>query len=212
MRLRNVKNKEEIMNSSSYLVLEAKTYCGSWSKLFGNNNPIYIEIGMGKGNFIIENSLRYKNINFIGIEKYDSVISRALQKIPEGIENLKIIRMNALEIDEVFNHEIDLIYLNFSDPWPKKRWHKRRLTSEIFLKKYDNIFKSVKKIVQKTDNQELFEYSIESLSNYGYKLSKVSLDLHKLDEKDNIMTEYEEKFTKKGLPIYRLIASKDDVN
>ena len=167
---------------------------------------------MGKGNFIIENSLRYPNINFIGIEKYDSIVSRCLQKIPEGLTNLKIVRMNALEIDEVFKSEIDLIYLNFSDPWPKKRWHKRRLTSEVFLKKYDSIFKSVKKIVQKTDNQELFEYSIESLSSYGYKLSSVSLDLHKLNEKDNIMTEYEEKFTKKGLPIYRLIASKDDVN
>ncbi len=212
MRLRNVKNKEEIMNSSSYLILDPKKYCGSWSNLFENANPIYIEIGMGKGNFIIENSLRYPNINFIGIEKYDSIVSRCLQKIPEGLTNLKIVRMNALEIDEVFKSEIDLIYLNFSDPWPKKRWHKRRLTSEVFLKKYDSIFKSVKKIVQKTDNQELFEYSIESLSSYGYKLSSVSLDLHKLNEKDNIMTEYEEKFTKKGLPIYRLIASKDDVN
>lgn len=212
MRLRNVKNKEEIMASSSYLILDAKQYIGSWNKLFENDNPIYIEIGMGKGNFIIENSLRYKNINFIGIEKYDSVVSRCLQKIPDNINNLKIIRMNALEIDEVFRNEIDLIYLNFSDPWPKKRWHKRRLTSEVFLKKYDSIFKNVKKIVQKTDNQELFEYSIESLSGYGYKISSVSLDLHKLNEKDNIMTEYEEKFTKKGLPIYRLIASKDDVN
>lgn len=212
MRLRNVKNKEEIMASSSYLILDAKQYIGSWNKLFENDNPIYIEIGMGKGNFIIENSLRYKNINFIGIEKYDSVVSRCLQKIPDNINNLKIIRMNALEIDEVFRNEIDLIYLNFSDPWPKKRWHKRRLTSEVFLKKYDSIFKNVKKIVQKTDNQDLFEYSIESLSGYGYKISSVSLDLHKLNEKDNIMTEYEEKFTKKGLPIYRLIASKDDVN
>lgn len=200
------------MASSSYLILDAKKYCGSWSNLFGNDNPIYIEIGMGKGNFIIENSLRYPDVNFIGIEKYDSVVSRCLQKIPDGLNNLKIIRMNALEIDEIFKNEIDLIYLNFSDPWPKKRWHKRRLTSEVFLKKYDTIFKSVKRIVQKTDNQELFEYSIESLSSYGYKLSSVSLDLHKLNEKNNIMTEYEEKFTKKGLPIYRLIASKDDVN
>lgn len=211
MRLRNVKNKGEVINSSAYIVLNPKDYKGSWSKLFGNNNPIYIEIGMGKGKFIIENSLKYKNINFIGIEKYDSVVSKCLVKIPDNVSNLKIIRMNALEIDEVFDREIELIYLNFSDPWPKKRWHKRRLTSEIFLQKYDKIFKSVNKIVQKTDNQELFEYSIESLSNYGYKLSSISLDLHKLDESDNIMTEYEEKFTKKGLPIYRLIASKENV-
>ncbi len=211
MRLRNVKNKQEIMDASNYLIINPEKYKGTWNKVFKNNNPIYIEIGTGKGNFIIENSLRYKNINFIGIEKYDSIVSRCLLKIPEGIENLKIIRMNALSVDEVFDHEIDLIYLNFSDPWPKKRWHKRRLTSEVFLKKYDNIFKNVKKIVQKTDNQELFEYSIESLSSYGYTISSVSLDLHKLKENDNIMTEYEEKFTKKGLPIYRLIASKDDV-
>ena len=141
MRLRNVKNKQEIMDNSSYLILNPKDYYGKWQCVFDNNNPIHIEIGTGKGNFIIGKALANPNINFIGIEKFDSVIARALEKIPDDLSNLKMIRMNALEIDEVFNHEVDVVYLNFSDPWPKKRWHKRRLTSSVFLEKYDSLFK-----------------------------------------------------------------------
>lgn len=210
MRLRNVKNKQEIMEASSYLVLNPKDYYGKWKEVFKNDYPIHIEIGTGKGNFIIGKALANPDINFIGIEKFDSVIARALEKIPEGISNLKMIRMNALEIEEVFNYEIDTIYLNFSDPWPKKRWHKRRLTSSIFLEKYDSLFKNNCHIIQKTDNKDLFEYSICSLSNYGYIINNISLDLHNSEIENNIMTEYEEKFSKKGNPIYYLEAIKKD--
>ena len=133
MRLRNVKNKEEIMNNSLYLIKDYNEYKGRWRDFFNNSNPIYIEIGMGKGKFIIENALSNPDINYIGIEKYDSVIAKALQKIPEGINNLVLIRCDALNIDEIFDKEIDRLYLNFSDPWPKSRHHFRRLTSDIFL-------------------------------------------------------------------------------
>ena len=135
MRLRNVKNKEEIMNNSLYLIKDYNEYKGRWRDFFNNSNPIYIEIGMGKGKFIIENALSNPDINYIGIEKYDSVIAKALQKIPEGINNLVLIRCDALNIDEIFDKEIDRLYLNFSDPWPKSRHHFRRLTSDIFLNK-----------------------------------------------------------------------------
>lgn len=208
MRLRNVKNKQDIMDASSYLVLNPKDYHGKWKKLFGNDHPIHIEIGTGKGNFIIGKALANPDINFIGIEKFDSVIARCLEKIPEGLSNLKMIRMNALEIEEVFNHEIDTIYLNFSDPWPKKRWYKRRLTSSIFLDKYDSLFQKDACIIQKTDDTSLFEYSICSLSQHGYIIQDISFDLHHSEVENNIMTEYEEKFSKKGNSIYYLVAVK----
>ena len=120
MRLRNVKNKEEILNNCPYLIKKPEEFQGKWNTLFNNNNPIYIEIGMGKGKFLLENALKNSNINYIGIERFDSVVAKAIKKIPESIPNLKIIKMNALDIDKVFFKEIDLIYLNFSDPWPKK--------------------------------------------------------------------------------------------
>ncbi len=210
MRLRNVKNKLEIINNSKYIILNPKDYYGKWNNVFGNSNKIHIEIGTGKGNFIINKAKNNPDINFIGIEKFDSVIARALEKIPDDLNNLKMIRINALELDEVFDKEIDTIYLNFSDPWPKKRWYKRRLTSDIFLKKYDTLFKDECKIIQKTDNMSLFEYSICSLSNYGYIIKNISLDLHNGEIEDNIMTEYEEKFSSKGKPIYYLEVVKKD--
>ena len=154
----------EILNASEYLVKNPEEYIGKWKEVFGNDNPIYIEIGMGKGKFIIENALKYPDINFIGIEKFDSVLARSLPKIPEGVKNLMIIRMDALNIEKVFDKEIDRIYLNFSDPWPKKRHAKRRLTSDIFLSLYDKVFISEPHIIQKTDNIGLFAYSLESLS------------------------------------------------
>ena len=199
MRLRNVKNKEEIMNSSSYLVRD--NYKGHWREYFNNNNPIYVEIGMGKGKFIIENAIKNPDINYIGIEKYDSVIAKGLLKIPDGLNNLCMIRADALNIEDLFVHEIDTIYLNFSDPWPKKRHHFRRLSSEIFLKKYDGIFKNKKHILMRTDNKDLFTYSIISFSTYGYKLVDVSLDLHN-DNMPDITTEYEDRFSKEDMPIY----------
>ena len=208
MRLRNVKNKQQIMDNAINLILNPKDYIGQWNEVFGNNNPIYIEIGMGKGDFIIENAKQYPNINFIGIEKFDSVIVRAIEKVPDDLNNLRLIRMDANEIDEVFKHEIDKIFLNFSDPWPKKRHHNRRLTSHIFLNKYDNLFKNEKEIIQKTDNRELFEYSIASFSTFGYMVEDISLDLHNSDYESIIMTEYEKRFVEKGNVIYYIVVKK----
>ena len=205
MRLKNVKGAKEKNESSKYTLLDYKNYKNDFKQIFNNDNPIMIEIGMGKGNFIIENAIQNPNINYIGIEKYDSVFVRAIEKLEEKeLNNLRLIRMDALEIDEVFSKEIDTIYLNFSDPWPKNRHEHRRLTSEVFLKKYDSIFKNIKHIIMKTDNRKLFEYSIMSLTNYGYKIEKISLDLYNDDISKNIPTEYEIKFHNKGFPIYMI--------
>lgn len=209
MRLRNNKNAKGILEESNYVIKNIEEYKGKWNNVFNNKNDIYIEIGCGKGNFIIENAKAHPENNYIGIEKYDTVLMYAVKKIEEDIPNLKFIRMDALDIDKVFNKEISLIYLNFSDPWPKNRCAKRRLTHENFLKLYDNIFKKDKIIFMKTDNMHLFEFSIESLSNYGYKLKNVSLDLHNSDIEENFMTEYEKKFSEKGFRINRLEAYKD---
>lgn len=210
MRLRNIKGAGDILKTSKYVILNPNDYKGKWSKLFNNNNPIHIEIGMGKGNFIIGMAKNNPNINFIGIEMYDSVIVKAALKLEsEQINNLKLIRMDARLINDVFNNEVDLIYLNFSDPWPKKRTAKRRLTHTRFLELYEEIFKEKKTIYMKTDNVPLFEFSIESLSEFGYKLKNISLDLHNSNFNENIMTEYETKFNEKGIKINRLEAYKD---
>ena len=207
MRLRKLKNEKALINSSKYIINNIEENCGKWSSLFSNNNPIHVEIGMGKGKFILENAIKYPNINFIGIEKFDSAIARAIKKIDDyNLNNLKIIRMDAIDIDKVFKNEITCVYLNFSDPWPKDRHEKRRLTHESFLKKFDSIFKGKNMIIQKTDNRKLFEYSLSSISKYGYIIDEVSCDLHK-DKEDIITTEYEEKFMKIG-PIYMAIYRK----
>ena len=211
MRLRNVKNKEQILNNSSYLVKDPKQYRGNWSNLFKNDNPIFIEIGMGKGKFIIENAIKYPNINFIGIEKYDSVVCKCLVKMPDSLSNLLIVRMDALEIDQVFSREIDRIYLNFSDPWPKVRHSLRRLSSKIFLNKYDSIFRKDESIFMRTDNRDLFIYSLESFSEHGYILKNISFDLHAVEDKDLITTEYEDKFSNQGINIYSVEAFKESV-
>ena len=201
MRLRNLKNKEIIMDQSPYLIRDPENYRGKWMEVFGNDHPIQIEIGMGKGQFIIQNALANPDINFIGIEKYDSVIAKALLKIPENVPNLKMIRGNALEIDSMFDHEVDCIYLNFSDPWPKKRHHLRRLSSHVFLEKYESVFKGEKVIEMRTDNSDLFQYSLVSFSTFGYVLEEIYFDLHK-EKMPSITTEYEDKFSKDDLPIY----------
>ena len=208
MRLKNVKGANDIIVKGIYYVDNPYQYKSKWHEYFNNNNPIYIEIGMGKGNFIIENAKRYKNINFIGIEKYDSVIVRAIQKSNElELDNLKIVRIDANKLNDIFNGEIDTIYLNFSDPWPKDRHTKRRLTSPVFLNIYDNIFKDTKKIIMKTDNIDLFNYSLDSLIDNGYEIIYKTNNLNCLDD-DNIMTEYESKFYNKGIKINKLIAIK----
>lgn len=209
MRLRNVKNKEEILNGSKYLIKNPEEYIGKWDQLFEKKQPIYIEIGMGKGKFLIENAIKYPDINFIGIEKYDSVVAKSLPKIPEGLTNIVVIRMDALNIDKVFDKEIERIYLNFSDPWPKVRHSMRRLSSRVFLEKYDKIFKGEKNIYLRTDNRDLFTFSLESFSQYGYVLHDINLNLHEIDQPDIITTEYEDKFVEAGLPIYQVVATKE---
>lgn len=209
MRLRNVKGAKEIIDNSPYIIKNPNDYRGNYQKIFENNNPIHIEIGMGKGDFIIENAKKYPNINFIGIEKFDSVIVRAVQKLEnEEIPNLKLIKIDANEIDDVFDKEISVIYLNFSDPWPKARHAKRRLSSEIFLNKYDSAFIDKKRIIMKTDNRKLFEYSIKSFTDYGYKIEDISLNLYEDDIKNNVPTEYETRFHNRGCLIYKVDVSK----
>ena len=209
MRLRNVKGASVKIEASKYIINNYKDYKGNYQSIFENNNPINLEIGIGKGLFIIEMAKKYPNINFIGIEKFDSVIVRAIEKIEEEeLNNLKLIRMDAKEIEEVFENEVDVLYLNFSDPWPKNRHENRRLSSKKFLDRYESIFKNAKTIIMKTDNRKLFEFSLISFVNQGYKLEELSLDLYNDDYKDNIPTEYETKFKNRGQNIYMVKAVK----
>lgn len=210
MRLRNVKNAVNIVNESRYTIdyQSLKEYRGKIKELFGNNNPICLEVGMGKGDFIIGMAEKYPNVNFIGIEKYESVLVRAVQKLEDKeMQNLKLVCMDAVFLDLVFDHEISTIFLNFSDPWPKNRHAKKRLTSENYLERYDEISVGNTHIIQKTDNIGLFAYSISSLSEYGYTIKKVSLDLANEDI-ETIETEYEKKFKSKGVRINYLDAVK----
>ena len=208
MRIRNLVNASEIVSNSKYLIENPEVYRDKWQSVFKNSNPICLEVGTGKGNFIIDMAIKNPCVNFVGLEKYTSVIARALQKCEDlKLDNLVFINGDALNLDKWFNKEIDTIYLNFSDPWPKKRHAKRMLTSEIFLSLYDKVFKDTCKIVQKTDNSILFESSIISLSNYGYKIEDISLDLWSTD-KIYSETEYEHKFRLQGDKIYYLRAVK----
>ena len=204
MRIRNVKNKEEILDNCSFLLNNPKEYKGKFKELFNNDNPIYLEIGMGKGQFIYQNAKKYKDINFIGIERFDSIMAKAILKM-EKLDNLILIKYDANLIDDLFDHEIDKIYLNFSDPWPKNRHENRRLTSKLFLEKYKNIFKDKERIEVRTDNRDFFLYSVESLGDMGYLLNDVSFNYQ---SPDLIMTEYESKFRGKGANIYHFLAEK----
>ena len=193
MRMRNPKNMDEILNSCNYFLTE---------DLFNNNNDICLEIGMGKGNFLLGMCLNHPNINYIGVEKYSSVICSAIKKINEyELDNLKILNIDIMDIPQYLYGIIKTIYLNFSDPWPKKRNTKRRLTSENFLKLYDNLFKNEKHIILKTDNDDFYEFSKESLLSYGYKIINETYDLHNSDITDSPKTEYEEKFSSQGVKI-----------
>ena len=207
MRLRNVPRKEEIMKNSPFLIPDGKVYCGKWHALFQNDHPIHLEIGMGKGQFLIAMAMANPTINFVGIEKYDSVVARALEKIPKDLKNLYVIRGNAMGIDSMFQEEIDTIYLNFSDPWPKKRHALRRLTSPLFLSKYASLFKNDFHLYQRTDNRNLFEYSLLCFSEAGYTLKDISLDFHK-DRDVPFTTEFETKFSQMGCPIYYVEVTK----
>lgn len=213
MRLRNVKGSRETISASEYTVNEPKEYKGKWKEFFGNDNPIHIEVGMGKGKFITTLASDNPGINYIGIEKYSSVLLRALEKMEElEISNICFIRMDAEEIEEVFDKdEVSKIYLNFSDPWPKDRHAKRRLTSRQFLGRYDNILKKDGIIEFKTDNRPLFDFSLEEVPEAGWKVVKHTFDLHNSDMAEgNVMTEYEEKFSSMGNPIHKMIINRQN--
>lgn len=201
----------DLIESHPEIVLPApEKLKGSWNAEFGNDNPLHIEAGTGKGRFIIGMAKANPDINYIGIELFDSVIVSALETVlehEEGISNLRLLKVNAKDMADYFQKgEVGRLYLNFSDPWPKTRHAKRRLTHESFLKLYESVLPVKGEIHFKTDNRGLFEYSLTSISEYGMLLKDVSLDLHANEPEWNIMTEYEEKFSKKGQPIYRMEA------
>lgn len=212
MRLRNIKGAAEAVSNSPYCIREPEKLKGMWHTLFENEFPIHIEIGMGKGQFITTLAKENPNINYIGIERYESVLIRAVQKMEqEPLENLKFICMDALLISDIFNNgEVKRIYLNFSDPWPKDRHAKRRLTSKTFLERYHQILAPDGRIEFKTDNKNLFDFSLKEIPASGWKIDSFTLDLHHDASMNwkNIMTEYEEKFSGLGNPIYKLIASR----
>ena len=204
-----VKNASGILNSSKYYVSNPTKYKGKWNDFFGNHNPIYLELGTGRGEFIIQMAKKYPEYNFIGLELNESQIATAAKKLErENIKNLKLIKDDARNIVSIFGKEINTIYLTFSEPWPKKRDEKNRFTHESYLKLYDRIFKKNKHIILKTDNKGLFAYSLETLSNYWYVFDTVSLDLHN-DERGipNLMTDFEIQYFKEKRPIYYLDAS-----
>ncbi|MGM9971014.1 MAG: tRNA (guanosine(46)-N7)-methyltransferase TrmB [Anaeroplasmataceae bacterium] len=210
MRLRKIKDaKERLEKDENYFISNPREYKGKWKSIFKNDNPIWIEVGAGKGNFAIGMAKHYDNVNFIAIEKFDSVLIKAIEKAQcENISNLKFINDDAILLEEIFdNAEVSNIFLNFSDPWPKTRHAKRRLTSPLFLKVYENILDENGAINQKTDNKILFEYTLESLSQNDWYLSNISVDLHAEEGIFNVETEYEAKKKLLG-PIYRLEARK----
>lgn len=214
MRLRNIKGADEKVADSKYVIHNPQQYKGKIKEIFGNDNPVQIEIGMGKGQFITQMALLNPKINYIGIELYSSVLLRALQKMEALQEdnkvptNLRFLCMDAKKLDEVFDQgEIDKIYLNFSDPWPKDRHAKRRLPSKEFLKTYDSYLKKDGTIEFKTDNKGLFDFAVEELPKAGWKALAITYDLHHDQElcQGNVMTEYEEKFSSIGNPICKYI-------
>lgn len=212
MRLRNITGSREVIADSRFVVHEEDWKPGCWHEIFENEHPIRIEIGMGKGKFIHTMAKLHPEINYVGIEKYSSVLLRAIQKMEEEeLPNLKFIRMDAEDINSVFGpEEVDRIYLNFSDPWPKDRHAKRRLPSREFLARYDVILKKGGKLEFKTDNRQLFDFAVAELEPAGWKAETITYDLHS-DEKlmeGNIMTEYEEKFSSMGNPICKYVLIK----
>ena len=204
MKYNVVKNAREIINNSSYVIKCPEEYKGKWNLLFKNNNPICLELGMGRGSFIIGMAKAHPNINYIGLELDESQTATTISNIGgEKLPNLKLVCANALDIINFFGKEIDTIYLTFSEPWPKRQDRKKRFTDESYLKLYDRIFKKDKHIILKTDNKILFASAIESLSNYWYTFNKVSLDLHN-DERniENVMTDFEKQYYKEHRQIY----------
>lgn len=212
MRLRNIPGADEAVENSIYCIKNPESQRGSMQALFPSPQPLHIEIGMGKGRFIMDMATAHPDINYIGIERYSSVLLRALQKMEQNpLPNLKFICMDATNIADVFSeNEVSRIYLNFSDPWPKDRHAKRRLTSRQFFARYNAILMETGQVEFKTDNQDLFSFSLEEIPEAGWNITAFTRDLHHdaILNEGNIMTEYEEKFSSKGNPICKLIASK----
>lgn len=215
MRLRNIPRADEVIQNHPIAVKNEKENKGQWKTIFQNNHPVHVEIGMGKGQFILTLAKQNPNINYIGIERYSSVLLRALEKYDTEdfceLQNIRFICMDAMELPEVFEKgEIDKIYLNFSDPWPKKRHARRRLTSTQFLNQYEKVLEEKGVVEFKTDNRQLFEFSLEQVEEADWRLLGKTFDLHH-DEamnQGNVMTEYEEKFSSMGNPIHKLIATR----
>ena len=215
MRLRNIPGADDVIKTHPIAIKNAKEHKGKWDTLFENNAPVHIEIGMGKGQFLLTLAKQNPNINYVGIERYSSVLLRALEKFDteefNELKNVRFICMDAMELPEVFElGEVEKIYLNFSDPWPKARHARRRLTSTQFLAQYEKVLKSDGVVEFKTDNRLLFEFSLEQVEEAGWKLLGKTFDLHhdaKMNE-GNVMTEYEEKFSSMGNPIHKLIATR----
>ena len=213
MRLRNIPGADDVVSNSSFCIQDPITQKGKWSALFGNDNPIHIEIGMGKGRFIMDLAALNPNINYIGIERYTSVLLRAVQKIEENpLPNVRFLCVDAATLPEIFAaEEVNRIYLNFSDPWPKDRHARRRLTSSEFLARYDQFLSKNGRLEFKTDNVGLFDFSLEEINNSNvWHIDVHTYDLHEdpMLNFGNVMTEYEEKFSSKGNPICKLIASR----
>lgn len=212
MRLRNIPGSREIIAENEWCIQEPEKQKGRWQEVFGNDHPIHIEIGMGKGQFLMTLAGQNPDINYIGIEKYSSVLLRALQKMVEApLDNVRFIRMDAETITDVFQKdEVSRIYLNFSDPWPKDRHARRRLTSKEFFARYDRILTKDGQVEFKTDNDALFDFSLEQVEAAGWHLKSFTRDLHHdaSMNQGNIMTEYEERFSAMGNPIHKLTADR----
>lgn len=211
MRLRNIPGALERIESSPYVIQEPAAMCGQWKQtVFQNDRPLFLEIGCGKGRFLNTLSKEHPEVNYLGIEKFSSVLLRAIEKIEleEGRKNLYFLRFDAEYLSELFaENEVDRIYLNFSDPWPKDRHHKRRLTSREFLERYERVLSSGGTLEFKTDNVGLFDFSLEELSVRGWEIREMTRDLQKSPMKEgNVMTEYEERFSLLGNRISKLIA------
>ena len=211
MRLRHIPGSEEEIAESPYVVQKPFEKKGKWKDVFGNENPIEIEVGMGKGRFIMELASLHPEINYVGIERYPSVLLRGLQKREKlELDNIFFMCVDAKNLSEIFGpEEVQTIYLNFSDPWPKDRHEKRRLTSGEFMAVYDQILKPGGAVEFKTDNKELFDYSLNAIPGAGWRIREYTYDLHHSDMgQGKVMTEYEEKFSSKGNPIYKLAAER----
>ncbi|MDY5986450.1 tRNA (guanosine(46)-N7)-methyltransferase TrmB [Sporofaciens sp. SGI.106] len=214
MRLRNIPRAEGVLETHSTVIKDKENCRGHWADVFENQNPLYIEIGMGKGQFLLELARRNPDINYIGIERYSSVLLRATEKydmLETPLPNIRFICMDATEIEKVFAPgEVSGIYLNFSDPWPKKRHARRRLTSKEFFARYDKILAPEGRVEFKTDNHDLFAFSLEQVEEAGWKLLYHTWDLHhdEILNQGNVMTEYEAKFSAQGNPIHKLAAGR----